>query len=545
MKSRIYCLIKIITLTAFTSSGFATEVKSNNISYTIKSAPLGCNVSSATSKKFTMKSKVVLNKNFLPQNLDKQSLDLFIDESIERQVKHLMGFYKNTKTNNMNAALFAYRNMLSKSAPRETTYGSDIEVDAYLPTSRGTDQLPYLVAAAKAGKTNKNDPAIEVDYKIELMISDCSPNGFMKKNTAILPSDPYLSLWLEKKENRSPRDLGPYKLATASNCSSFEIAIFGTSNQNWFFWSPIDKYGAKTCVIEGEKKTINPEIAEVQEVLPPPKLTKEFFGNESVIKFSAIFGEIDNSDYFSRHDNNNIKKSISEIFNNCIKNKNVPECLGKWNPLVSAQLDKKYYEPGTHSFLVFLKYVVTLVKVSSFEITSSPKDKDIVLKIKGALTDSLKPIEISVYMGRTTLDYGEPATKNYTKFTHDAFFTADSIAYVGHAGLGFNMNIGELQKLWKRDGLSVVKRSKPIWVGLYNCEGVSHFGFDFDNIFKENKIQAIQTFTSGVMSGPDFPLYQLLILNRIYSNEAVMISEIIKNETPNKEFLTETWLTEK
>jgi hypothetical protein len=547
MKSRIYVSAKVLILNLIFVFGLqATEVKSHNVNYSLMSAPLSCKVKEATAKKFTIQSKIILNKKFIPDNISPKDLDQLIDDSIERQVKHLMGYYKNTKNNELNAALFAYRNLLNKSVVKDTTYGADITIDKYLPESRGNDSHPYLKKAQQIGFTKKNDQAIEVDYNMELMLSDCTPKGFNQKNIVTLPLDPYLSLWLEDGKFRTARSIGPFKIDHASNCSSYEITLFGTSEVNWFFWSPVNSAPeSKPCLIEGPRKVITPVISKVETVTRPPKLTKDFFKNKSKLNFSAIFGEIDNSDYFTKHVHNDLKKEITGILSKCLKAV-VPECLSLWNPLVSAKADKKFYEPGTQSFLVFLKYLTTLVKIDSFEFTSDKKaEKDIVLMIKGRLIDSLMPINVSVYLGRTSLDYGPPASPEYTKFTYEAFKNADSISYVGHAGLGRNMNIFDLQKIWKRDKLKDFSRSEPLWIGLYNCEGVSHFGFDLNNVFKENKIQAIETFTSGVMSGPDFPLFQLLILNKVFANEAVSISDIITNDFSSSEFLTETWMSEK
>jgi hypothetical protein len=548
MKSRIHCLLKLISLNlVFIFVAHATDVKSHNVSYSLMSAPLSCEVADASTKKFTLQSKILLNKNFFSKDMGNKELDQLIDDSIERQVKHLMGYFKNTKNAGMNGALFSYRNLLEKSKPIEVAYGAEIIIDKYLPADRGDAWTPYLKLAIDRGQTKADDRALEVSYKIELLLSDCSPNGFVAKNNAVLPLDPYLSLWLEKKEQRVAREMGPYKLAQASNCSSYEIAIFGNGESNWFFWNPIDPINNKNCKIEGQNKVITPVISDVSSVTAPPRLTKDFFPKNEVIKFSAIFGEILNeAAYFTPHVYANLRKQITENFSGCLKSKIIPECLGLWNSLIKEQTDKKFYEPGTHSFLVFLKFIPTLVKISSFEIPKDKNsDKDMVIKIKGKLTDSLKPIEIDVYLGRTILDYGEPATKIYTQFTHNAFKNADSISYVGHAGLGRNVNIDDLQKLWTRDRLADFSRKDPLWLGLYNCEGVSHFGFDLDKIFKANKVKSLQTFTSGVMSGPDFPLYQLMILNRVFSNEAVKVSDVIKNEFATKEFLNETWLSEK
>lgn len=548
MKSRIQYLVLLASLCSIQAFDVkATEVQHENISYMVQSEPLGCKVSKASTKKFTLQSKIVLNKNFIPLQYKDKELDLFINRSIELQIKHFMGFFKNTKKNDLNAAMFAYRGQLKKLKVIDTTYMNELVIDSYLPKERGTGITEYTQNALKRALTRADDKAIEVTYAIELMLSDCTPAGFLSKNHVVsLPLDPYLSLWLEKKSQRSPREFGPFKMEASSNCSSYEISLFGNSDVNWFFWSPVDKNTDKECKIESKNALISPEIKNIETVAVTPKLTKSFFQKREFFKYSAIFGEIDTSEMFAPINYSVLKKSINDNFTLCLNSKIVPECLTGWNTVLGAQADKKYHEPGTYSYLVFLKHLNTLVKISSFQFSNDVDPKrEIILSIKGQLRDSLTPIELSIYMGRTTLDYGPKATKSYSQFTHEALKEADSIAYVGHAGLGTNLNISELQKLWKRDGLKDLQRGTPLWMGLYNCEGVSYFGFDLDKIFKKKSIKVIETFTSGTISGPEFPLFHLLTINKIFSNEDVRISDIIKIESNSKEFLTETWLTEK
>jgi hypothetical protein len=544
MKSRIYYyLIGVSCVLVSTFANAAYNIDYDQIPYTTQADLLGCKEAEGNAKKFVLESKILLNKKFMPAGLDNKNLEAFYKASIEFQIKHLMGFFKNTKDNGLNAALYAYRGPVKILKIGEVNYDIAMPVDNYLPQDRG-EGTEYVRNALKIGKTEVSDKAVEIAYSVELMVSDCSIGGFFSGPKISLPLDPYLSLWLENKSKRQPRVLGPSKIASASNCSSYEITLFGNNNVSWFFWSPVTKYGEKNCNIENDKTLITPKIGQIEIVPRSPKLKKDFFQNKKAFNFAVMFGEIDStSGYFAKVNYAWMKKIITENLSACLKTTIVPECLTLWNPAVGAQEDNKYHEPGVYSFLIFLKHLSTQVKLASFQIEQSPVD--MALQIKGVLRDAGTPIEVAVHMGRTSLDYGPAAPSSYVKFTHDAFKEADSIAYVGHAGVGTNLNIKILEELWNRDHLPSIKRIGPIWIGLYNCEGVSYFGFDLDKIFQKNKVKAIETFTSGTMSGPEFPLLHLLTLNNVFSGREVKIKDIFRLEYSGREFIAETWLEEK
>lgn len=514
----------------------------------IEGGPIGCAGSNSHFQRIRLSGKVLLNKNFLPQKVTAH--DLVVKEAIELQIKHMMGFFKNTRSISLNVALSAYRGNLKIEKTENTNYGDNITLDRYLPASRAESSLAYVQNAVARGAVKADDPAELVTYQTELVIADCSEKAFFNFSDIRLPLDPYLSLWLESKENRKLRKFGNDQ-AEISSCSSNELILFGNSDSNWFFWSPVeakvDQQGKSVkCQIVGTKKIYEPILLPGEEITPAQPLQKSFFSDLKNFKSVSIFGTISNSDLFAKMDIATMKKFILETIQQCQSKANVPSCMTAWQKMLLAK-DGKYLEPGTYNFFLFLKYLTSVAKIDSMSLlnTDMPND-EIHVNYKGRFLDSKMPLEGAVYYGSTTFDYGPPATKDYVKLLHSAMMSADSISYVGHAGLGQNVKMEKYKELWRRDHLPEIHRNKPLWFGIYNCEGFSYFGFDQEQIFEKGKMNLLLTESSGTESGAKFPLAQLSILNQIFSSKSADNTAMVKNNIANyvqsREFSTEVRL---
>jgi hypothetical protein len=141
------------------------------------------------------------------------------------------------------------------------------------------------------------------------------------------------------------------------------------------------------------------------------------------------------------------------------------------------------------------------------------------------------------------LDYGPRASKAYVSTLHTALKDSNAIFYVGHAGLGHNFLIEDFTKLWKQDHLPAFKREHPLWVGIYNCEGFSYFGFDQESLFKPGKFDLYMTASSGTEAGAKYPLAQLSILNDLYAGKKVDVTKTMALYVQSREFSTITRVT--
>jgi hypothetical protein len=512
----------------------------------ISGSPVGCKTGTGSYQRIELQGKVLLNKTFLPADPQEQSG--LVRDAIELQLKHLVGYFRTTSTGGMNAAVSSYRGSLKISQPQTVTYGSSFPIDNFL-AARGGSGSAYTQKALQRGEVKADDSALLIPYQSELLIADCTPNGFQKAAPVELPLDPFLSFWLEKKENRKSRAFNRGKLDAMSNCLSSELVEFGTPEIDWFFWSPVmpktDAAGKTVkCQIDGPMKIYQPEILTAKAVEPTPALTPEFFGSLKEFKSTAIFGVISRSEYFVKVDALKLKDLIESTESACKKAKNVPTCMTAWEKALTPVEGKPFYEPGTYHFLTFLKYLHTLVSVDqlSLEKTGAP-DQEILLKYRGHFIDSTMPVAGTIYFGTTNLDYGPRASKAYVSTLHAALKDSNAVFYVGHAGLGHNFRIEEFTKLWKQDHLPAFKREHPLWVGIYNCEGFSYFGFDQESLFKPGKFDLYMTASSGTEAGAKYPLAQLSVLNDLYAGKKVDVAKTMTLYVQSREFSTITRLT--
>lgn len=532
LKISFFCLFLCFGLQALSS----VEISGN---------PIGCLSKDAKFQKLRLSGKVRLNKLFL---IDSGELnEAHLKEIVELQVKHLMAYYRNTSTDGLNVAVSAFRDDLVIKAPVEVSYGADFRVDAYLPPERSHSNSKYIEAALKRGFVSKDDPAYEVEYSVKLMLADCSANSFLKLSSAELPLDPFLSLWIEDKKDRAPRKFGPKSLQEVSSCAADDFVNFGNSDQAWFFWSPKNEKqsvdGRKLkCTPKAQGSLYNPSWQLLANVPATKPITKSFFSGNSVFRSTAFFGVIDNANSLKREEFPELKKSLVTIFKDCAAIASVPKCSTYWSQLSQAKYKSGVLEFGAYNFIIYLKYLFTMIDIKTFEVSSKSEDEEILVSFSGKFRESKKEIEGEVYYGSTTFNYGPTLTKLYSKVLNRSFKDSDSISYLGHSGLGHNFKMQNLTQLWKRDRLEVPIRKKPLWLGLYNCEGFSYFGFDLESAFAKGSFKLNLTQSSGTEAGARFPLAQLDVVDSIFQNKSVDVGSRVMRFVQTREFLTETRL---
>lgn len=518
----------------------------------ISGNPIGCKAGSARYLFVELQGKVLLDKALLP-TMSAQNQERFFRDAIELQTKHLIGYFRTTSEAGLNAAISSYRGTLKVLPAQETTYGAAFKLDHYYPQDRGNSSSPYIQNALKRGSVQASDPALLVPYQQQLLIADCTDGGFQSKAKIELPLDPYLSFWIESKAKRKGRAFAGATLSEMSNCFSSEFVQFGNLDINWFFWSPAmpkqDPSGhTYRCQPDQPMRVYQPGVTALREAAPSPSLDKSFFGNLKTLKSSAFFGIISEDSYFPKLDFAKLKTQIQNAATFCKTSPSVPDCLTAWDQLIvpDPKSDKPGYEPGAFHFLTFLRYLHHVLSVREMKVEASTSiPGEIQVKYEGHFIDSPMPVSGTVYFGRTNLDYGPHASKTYVKLLHSAFKDSNTIFYVGHAGLGHNFSVNEFEKLWREEHLPSIQREQPLWVGIYNCEGFSYFGFDQERLFKKDKLSLLLTESSGTEAGAKFPLSQLAILNQAFLGQTIDVKSAMANYVRSREFATELTLSSK
>lgn len=530
MRLALRIVYLLLVLTSSVHSALAADISGN---------PIGCRGDNSQLKFYLMRGRLLLHSRFLPQ--DSRAHDEMIKASVELQLKHLMSFFRTT-THDMNASLSSFRDDIKILRSERVPYGSSFTLDSYLPASRGLPQNAYLKRALERGSVNKEDQAQLVHYETKVLIADCSETSFLSQKV-ILPLDPYLSLWMDAASSRKPRTLGAESLAQVSQCSANDIVHFGTADSGWYFWSPRSpKHGP--CVMD-PARIYHPEFLHPQELRKISTFDPTFFKSRN-FRMTAIFGLVSASKNFRPIDYEALRSSIRENLRSCKNASLIPRCLSSWSGLLSAH-EGKYYEPGLYNFLGFLKLLNTIAEIETFELGRDRQTQsEIMVNLRVKLRHSQAPIEIETYFGRTSLDHGN-VTANYAKLLVESFRNADIVSYLGHAGLGKNLNMESILELGEQHHIGKVERIKPLWLGIYNCEAFTYFGFDLDMIFKKGEQDLLITQTSGKEVGPEYVLSQLFILDRTLDAKelpAPKVETVFGNYVNTKDFLTVLRITE-
>lgn len=510
---------------------FLYYAQSNALSGTL----MGCNSSSSSLKTVTVSGKIQLNRNFIATGQD--AYKKTIDAAIEMQIKHLVGFYRNTKTGGVNSSISSYRGPVTIKKTEDISYGSEIQAKDFLLPHRsileGTHS-DYITSFLKKKKTAATDPAVAIYYDIDLIIADCSESSQINP---ILPLDPFLSFWIDPTEIKDK----VWDTDFIPACQSYELVDFGNISQNWYFWSPIEKKNRSNnetaiCKYDLDKKTYTPVFTKKSDIARSANLEKSFFKIKDHIKLSAVFGTGSSSPKFEQDAIIKYKSFIQRTAEACKSEVLVSACMNLWKTILTPSANEKFLEPGAFYFLSYLQNIYTLVDIKEFDLLKNQNhDKEIYLTLKGQLRNSLRPIVIHVYYGPTSLDYGPRISKDYSSFMHRAFHESDAISYLGHSGLGANVSLKKYSQIWQDDKLPKIQRNSPLWLMLSNCEGFSYFGFDLDSIMNDN-IAAIITLSSGVEADVRFPLSQINVLDQIFTKHDVSVTDLMGRHIKSRDF---------
>lgn len=520
-------------------------------SYGFSGSTIGCRQKDTSIKQIQFTSQFMLNRTLMDRMLglsvDQKRQDFFV-QAAKFQIQHLVGLFRTTREDGLNAALGSFiGDIVITKVEESIPYGMNLSLDNYLLPKRdlSLSTNDYVRLAVESGRLTKQDAGVQVSYKTKLTIADCSEGDFEKKLKVVVPKDPFLSLWVESSKSRTLRNWGPQS-AVIQKCSANEFVHFGTADQAWFFWSPLTPRRAETSSQKSEVcepelgSTFVAEISNVQKVKESPSLDQEFFKEMEKFKFFSIFGEISDDERFAKVDFKKIKSEIEKISKGCVSTKLVSDCLTLWEPLLRFKSPQEQIEPGLYYFLIFLRDLNTIVDLDSFKLNEKVDGNQIQVAAEGRLRNSKKAISLNVFFGRTTLDWGPPATLQYSKFLNEAMKNANSLSYLGHSGLGMNLKMAEWQKLWTRDKLKPIQRTSPLWMGIYNCEGFSYFGNDLEALYRPGHLDVVLTLSTGVEAEAKFPLAQLSAIDFMGTGKkGKQVQELIGKFVHSKDFYTE------
>lgn len=491
-----------------------------------KSLVIGCPLYSDTSY-VTLKSEVEIQKSFF----DTHDRDETIENAIQQQLKYLVGIFKEYHTKDVQK--FSFGKSQTNFKIIRTEVGNTVYPvpDIFWPSHRGTTRSEYVNHLLKEGGGDKK--VTKVFYQVDLHLFSCRKSKqTLEKDVEALnhlkvPKDPYLGFWINTK---AERELGNFfglpKTIHKPLCLNWDFYNFGMPEDAWFFWSPVQFPGRSKCKISNQKLvtifefTLHKNSREPQ--VPDAPIAKTLQG-------SVFFGALAaGNKRFEPVDLKNLAHRVQENISLC-KTLSKPECLTIW-----ARLAEKSYEPGAHNLLAFFKYLQTVIFVEKFKVVDSTSDS-VVFHVEGKSAESEKRTGFNIYYGPTGIYEPMLASTEYWNRLRSSLHQDDFILYVGHAGIGTNLRYKTI--LERSTPGKFVKRTKPLYFGIFNCEGLSYHGFDYRDLFnlKESNGNIDLIATSGVEASFSFTLsyLQFLLTNDVFKAQELqswMNSDVISRD---------------
>lgn len=503
----------------------------------VQATLLGCE-SKGSEWLVELDGRVILLEEFL-QKVGGRPQDEVIEEAVELQVKHLMGFLQNDPDQNElgRFALGAWRQKPEIRSKSRTRYPFSLTIDPWRDGPQGSH--PYVTAAIQAGRTAKGSPALEVKYRTKVKLSFCPFKGRKeyRPSTIPLPIDPFLGIWYVHPDKRRPMRWGR-KFQLVSPCATNEMADFGNASQFWYLWNPrgrgTDEEGHDyDCRAIAPEKTYAASVGlKYLERTPEIDRRQNFaslFEKAGTLSATAIFGKIA-YDGFRKFEPAQFVKALSSA--RAPSEEKISLGSRIWNSLIDVKDRKTIFEPGAMEFLMFLRHLSSLAELKEVKALEQGQEH-LVIGIKGVLKQSQKPIQLRVFYGHTSIDSGKG---QHSKLLLDALQKDDVLIYNGHAGLGANLKIDQIgQFLGNQEKVSRAVGKKPYQlVALFNCYSYSHFGED---ILERRKGRMTDLLLSGTQdAGAKYVLGILKMLDRSFSGESVDLSGSIARYIPPRSF---------
>jgi hypothetical protein len=325
--------------------------------------------------------------------------------------------------------------IISDVVEHSTVYGRDLIIDKNVSENFSL----YPNDLFKKKKINANDKATTISYTAKVPVIKCADKSRDdSKIRLLLPTDPYLAYWFVPSEKR--RDIGYAGTSAIINpCADAEMADLKFPSMYWYVWNP-EAYGhardAKDFKCKNLLKT-GRDYQEIQATFTETKKTPLDLNFSALIQKKAwnikiIFGFLD-SHRFNKTDD------IEAILTS---NKDLRIIAAKYlEPKILAV--NKAMEPSVWALLETIKSLASFAEFTKMNVR--PEEGHFIIELAGTLKESLAPFNIEIFLGPTS----QGAKALHWKFLSKALKSSDMIFYIGHSGMGANVNLEAMKDALK------------------------------------------------------------------------------------------------
>lgn len=384
--------------------------------------------------------------------------------AVKAQTRFLLG-YLNYQTSSSIKIIPLNGENIKILGVKQTSYGRDLIIPPFKD-----DATLYPFDIFKENNFLKSTKAWEISYEAKIPAVMCDQK---KKNIVSVPIsvplDPYLAYWLVPvKERRTISFFG--KTENINPCSYGLMTHMVHPSMYWYAWKPEnhgENFNCKKLLESGKdylslKAEFRPELS-VEEPVQFEKLRAL-----DKINISILFGQVAYGD--AKVSLVHAKKLLSQY-----------KSLSDITPQSLDPKTQKLIDPSVYVFLTFYKELKKLSNIS--KETLDFNDDHLIIQIDGKLKLSHKDFSIKFFIGPT----GKRNPKHFS-FLKDAFTESDLIYYVGHSGMGYDMDFESMKshlKLSNNELDRILNKKSYQMLGIISCYSTFYYGTQYANIRKK------------------------------------------------------------
>jgi hypothetical protein len=473
MKAIIILILIFVSVSCQKKKLHSFDIK--NYSKTEKSLnfPLSVNCKNQEVGHFTFTSRVLVHNRFVEFKKIMEKPKVLVAD----QLKYLDGYFDNYIGNGIRVVPQFEEKIKILSIEKATyPFNIDIKKDQVQSKLYSTDRIK--------NQFTKGDKALIVKYKATIKVSRCGSDISLKNKTheLILPLDPYLAYWYVPQNKWLLKKFSPQHHLITTPCSSIIMAELKFPSMYWNTWKPKAKtkdYDCNQLLVKNKHIIkINSSFKSIKVL--PKKLDFSFLNKKDKIKISLINGLL-----FPVQTKINLERMKP-----LLKNINSLELIKK-----KLYIEQDISLLATFNFIKLMKRLATNLnwKVETY-------NDHFVLKTKGHLEHSKKPIELEIYIG-PSVKYQKG--RKHWNFLSNALESSDFIFYSGHSGMGTSFTIKNLKK--NSTFKSFEKSPENQFIAILSCSSISYFGNDF--VLKRKELGKT---TDLLLTGFDNHSYRLI-----------------------------------
>jgi hypothetical protein len=439
---------------------------------------------------------------------------------VQSQLKYLNGYFNHDQA--ISSDFKVYMRPGAKfeiHSQKKVRYGRDLAMDSIVSWD----------SFKAGGKVGAQDPAIEVSYYASQPIAICglTPNPPARIQIK-LPYDPDLAFWFVPKSSRRMLQFQGSKSLT-NPCAFEEMADLKAPSMYWYVWNPdasgtatdgtrydchdILKPGSDYLVSDARFAPAKPEA---------PEVDYRFLKSPEPLQLHFYFGVMS-----THHDPREVSSALEALRKRGSVLQAADEILNS-KAASSSELD-----PGFIGMLHFIRTMAGYFDLGSSRIEERQGYFEIHMPL--GFRRSGQKAEMTVYFGPT--DQPQQVAHHWAPLLK-SFETADFIFYVGHAGMGANLSLAELQKtlgLKPADLQSSFTRKKYQFLGIISCYGSAFYGDDYADLRKGPGLTTDVLLTASSRYLVGIPTGFLYYLDLSLNGDPVSLSKTLSLFLPPQE----------